>query len=388
MSDVLIVGAGLAGTAAALMLERQGIDVQLVDAADPLPYCFKAEKFSPEQIQQLKRIGLEEILHAVSRHYQDSSRSDSSADLVRSNAAQYGMFYHDLVNSSRQLLPRRVPLKVGKVRKIVTSPDRQQVHLDDGQTLAARLLILASGNSANLLSPLKIERRMVSRNHSMAFGFSVAPCDRADFDFDEFVFKADHTTTRIAFISFFRIGATMRANLFVFWDAAEPIVREFLNDPTTMLDRLLQAVTRTTGPLRLIGHVDRCATHLQTVEGHLQPGLALIGDSFQTNCPATGTGMTKGLNDIECLCTSRVAHWLATPGMGLEKISQYYNDEQKVAYDRASLQEAIDMRKWAVDASLRWRMRRTARSWKRAAQSWWTQWSAGTKANLARASRS
>jgi 2-polyprenyl-6-methoxyphenol hydroxylase-like FAD-dependent oxidoreductase len=378
MADVLIVGAGLAGTAAALTLARQGIRVRLLDVADPLPYCFKAEKLSPEQIARFRRLNLGGVLDAVADRYRDPENAEA-ATVGRQPVEQYGMFYHDLVNAARRQLPDNVDLKIGKVRKISTSDDRQQVILDSGEVLEARLLILASGNSGNLLSQLNINRRIVSRTHSMAFGFTVARLDGKAFEFNDLVYRADHTDTRIGFISFFRIGSAMRANMFVYWDGAETNVHDFLADPVVTLDRLLPAVTKLTGPLQLTSHIDRRASHLQTVEGHVQSGVALIGDAFQTNCPATGTGMTKGLNDVEFLCTSRVQDWLSTPGMGVEKISQFYADEGKVNYDRDSLQEALTMRRAAVDAGLHWRLRRTARSWKRTAKDWWSHWSADAK---------
>ena len=52
------------------------------------------------------------------------------------------------------------------------------------------------------------------RMHSMAFGFTVAPREGRSFEFEELFYKADHTETRIAFLSLFRIGQAMRANMF------------------------------------------------------------------------------------------------------------------------------------------------------------------------------
>jgi 2-polyprenyl-6-methoxyphenol hydroxylase-like FAD-dependent oxidoreductase len=40
----------------------------------------------------------------------------------------------------------------------------------------------------------------------------------------------------------------------------------------------------------------------QVSEGHLQPGIVLVGDAFSTSCPAAGTGTTKVFTDVERLC--------------------------------------------------------------------------------------
>lgn len=345
-TDVLIVGAGLAGTAAATVLGRSGLRVVLLDTVDPLPYCFKAEKLSLDQVERFRRLGLR-------------------------NVEPCGFFYHDLVNDLRGQLPAEVDFRVANVESIVTGPETQTLIAENGIEFQTRLVVISAGRSGHLLKQLNIKRRMLSRQHSMAFGFTVAPRDASRLDFDELVFKANHIETRIAFLSLFRIGQIMRANMFAFWDAGDPRTREFLAGPVSTIERLLPDVSRKTGPLRLVGHVDRCPTHLQTAEGHVQAGVVLIGDSFQTNCPATASGMTKVLNDVECLCNFHLPGWLSTPGMGAEKIAQFYDDPRKTSYDRDSWRLAMTMRRAAVNASLPWRLRRQARSWKRTVQAWW-----------------
>lgn len=346
ISDVLIVGAGLAGTSTATILARSGLRVALLDVVDPLPYCFKAEKLGADQVERFRRLGMNDV-------------------------EPRGIFYHDLINGLRRQLPRAVDFRIAKVRRIVTGSETQQVEVEGGETFTARLVVLSAGVSGNLLTQLGITRRMLSRTHCMAFGFALAPHDGRTLEFEELFYKADHTESRIAFISFFQIGQAMRANMFAYWDAGDANVREFLADPMTMLGRLLPAVSRVTGPLRLVGRVDRCPSHLQTVEGHVQPGVVLIGDSFQTNCPATATGMTKVLNDVECLCLDHIPRWLSTPGMSEDKIAQFYEDPRKTSYDSESLRLAMTMRKTATDSRLPWRLRRMARSWKRTANAWW-----------------
>ena len=90
-TDVLIVGAGLAGTAAATILGRSGARVALLDAVDPLPYCFKAEKLSADQVERFQRLGV-------------------------GNVEPRGTYYHDLVNGLRRQVPAEVDCRVAKVR--------------------------------------------------------------------------------------------------------------------------------------------------------------------------------------------------------------------------------------------------------------------------------
>ncbi len=72
-------------------------------------------------------------------------------------------------------------------------------------------------------------------------------------------------------------------------------------------------------------------------------GVVLIGDSFRTSCPAVGTGLSCALVDVLRL-RDHVAEWLATPGMGREKIAAFYNDPIKRARDESTHELAFRRR--------------------------------------------
>lgn len=93
-------------------------------------------------------------------------------------------------------------------------------------------------------------------------------------------------------------------------------------------------------------------------KGHIQPGVVLLGDAFATSCPAAGTGARKALNDAERLCNVRIPQWLATPGMGADKIASFYEDPVKHACDEASLAKAYELRSFSVDPGMSWAARR------------------------------
>jgi 2-polyprenyl-6-methoxyphenol hydroxylase-like FAD-dependent oxidoreductase len=132
----------------------------------------------------------------------------------------------------------------------------------------------------------------------------------------------------------------MRANLFMFRDPADPVMRELRREPEATVLRLLPGLRPYLGDFHVIDRVQNWVMDLSVVEGHLQPGVVLIGDAFQTNCPAAGTGVARLLVDVDRLCTEYAPRWLVTEGMSQEKISEFYSDPDKIAADQQSLKMA------------------------------------------------
>ena len=150
----------------------------------------------------------------------------------------------------------------------------------------------------------------------------------------------------------------MRANLFMFRDPDDPIMRELRREPKATLLRLMPGLQPYLGDFRVIDRVQNWVMDLAKVDGHLQPGIVLIGDAFQTSCPAAGTGVSRLLVDVERLCTVHLPGWLKTAGMNTEKISQFYSDREKIASDERAFRMAHFRQALTSNSGLRWNVRR------------------------------
>jgi 2-polyprenyl-6-methoxyphenol hydroxylase-like FAD-dependent oxidoreductase len=162
----------------------------------------------------------------------------------------------------------------------------------------------------------------------------------------------------IDYLSLFPISGGMRANLFMFRDPSDPVMRDLRRDTKATLLRLMPGLDRHLGDFRVVDQVQNWVMDLFATEGHLQSGIVLIGDAFQTNCPAAGTGVSRLLVDVERLCTEYVPRWLETDGMGIEKISQFYSDRDKVASDQRSLNMAYFRQALTSNKDIRWNVQR------------------------------
>jgi 2-polyprenyl-6-methoxyphenol hydroxylase-like FAD-dependent oxidoreductase len=284
--------------------------------------------------------------------------------LQRHPREQYGFRYHDLVNQLRARLPRDLDLRWRPVTGIAHGANGLVVTVRDDEPVEARLVVLATGAFDALQSNLGITKHLIRKHHSLHFGFDVEPLD-GEFPFGSLTYHATEARCGIDFITLFRVPGAMRANLFTYWEPSSEIARRMVAEPERTLAAALPLLERACGRMRISSTVQTRALDLRTSTGTAVPGLVVVGDAFQTTCPSTGTGLSKVLTDVDVLLDSCIRDWLATPGMGEDKIAQYYADPRKRAMDARSLAMALKRRRVAVDIpDLNWRalsLRRSVR---------------------------
>jgi 2-polyprenyl-6-methoxyphenol hydroxylase-like FAD-dependent oxidoreductase len=220
------------------------------------------------------------------------------------------------------------------------------------------LIVLANGLNIGLRHTLGMTRKVISECHSISIGFDAKPTDRPKFEFPALTYYSERPTDRTPYITLFPIGAAMRANLFVYRDMGDPWLRRFREAPQETLYAALPGLRKLMGEFEVTDRVQIRPVDLYVTTGYRQPGIVLVGDAFATSCPAAGTGARKALTDVERLCNFHVPRWLATPGMGEEKITAFYDDTVKRVCDELSLEKAYDLRAITLDSGWAWGTRR------------------------------
>ena len=357
-ADVAIVGAGLAGSLARAVLARAGYRVILIDKRSIPPDEFRVEKIAGRQIDILRRLGFIDDVEAIAAPY-DRVLNIRSGKLVDIGVGRsYGISYANLVNMARGLTPDASSFLLDQVTNVSGSEERQQLTLASGKRVVSRLVILATGMTNMLGHSLGMRRQMLAARHSVSFGFTIARPDNAPFDFDALTCYGEEAADGVDYLSLFPMSGGMRANLFMFRDPTDPIMRELRRDTRRTLLRLMPGLQPYLGDFEVVGQVQNWVMDLTVTEGHLQPGVVLIGDAFQTNCPAAGTGVGRLLVDVERLCMDYVPRWLETAGMGVDKIAQFYSDRDKLAADQHSLHLANFRQALTLNTGVRWNLRR------------------------------
>ncbi|HLH12852.1 MAG TPA: NAD(P)/FAD-dependent oxidoreductase [Methylovirgula sp.] len=358
--NVVIIGGGFAGSLAAAMLGRAGIDTALVDPHHEYPPDFRCEKLDGTQVAILQKTGLAEPILRAATWDRESWVARFGRVVDRRPGDQHGIFYTPLVNTVRGLIPGEVLRIAAKASEIATSDDLQRVTLSDGQEISARLVVLANGLNAGLRHKIGLTTEILSTCHSISIGFDVSPSRGQKFPFPALTYYADHPRDRAALITLFPIGTVMRANLFVYLDANDVWLKQFSASPREMLFELMPGLRKLMGDFEA-GPIKIRPVDLYATRGYRRAGIVLIGDAFSTSCPAAGTGARKALTDVERLCNVHIPHWLATPGMDAEKIGAFYDDPVKRACDDFSLAKAYQLRTFSTDTGLPWRARRWAK---------------------------
>ncbi|TGP49106.1 FAD-dependent monooxygenase [bacterium M00.F.Ca.ET.230.01.1.1] len=359
--DVAIVGAGLAGTVLALSLAKAGRRTALVDPHRIHHEEFRAEKTRAEQMALFEKLGLGPVFRSLVTPMTDLHVFRFGELFERKDGPEFAFSYTPLVNGLRAALPAEVPLTVGKVAEVSTGPDRQRLVLTDGSVIDARLLVVATGYSEAVRRAIGVERIEESKAHSLTIGFDLAITPQ-DFGLKSLTFYGRRVADRIAFITIFRIGERMRANMFVYRTVADPWVRAFRENPQKMLLELMPEIAWRCGNFAVAKEVEVRQVSLTTTRGHRRDGVVFIGDAFTTTCPAQGDGIHHVLTDVDCLVSTHIPAWLETPGMVADKICAFYDDPIKIAADARAMRASIYARRITTETGLEWRLRRLRNS--------------------------
>lgn len=371
VADVVIIGSGISGTLAATALGRAGYKVVLIDRHAVYPADFRAEHLDGLMIEQLQRLGFLSDLTTGLYRGETVSIARFGRIIANCRTVNFGLRYEVLVNRARGVLPPNVRQVIGRVASVETSDSVQQVRISNGMAISGRLVVIATGQGFALAKQIGIDRRILREAHSLTFGFDIEPESEGAFPHPFLVYQREYIQDKIDYLAAFTMGAAMRVNLFTYRDYKDPWTKAFLSDPNPGLHQILPQLSDVLGPYRALKPAVARPIDLYVAENYRKDGVVLIGDAFQASCPATGMGMVRLLTDIEQLSMVHAPRWLASPGMGVSKLSSFYDDPVKRACDAKALHDAEYRRAVSTELGLGWSVHRSRVQATERVKAWW-----------------
>ena len=303
--DVVIVGGGLAGLGLAAALRRSSLSVALIEGkmpVAPVGWDSRVYAISPANARFLDSTGVwphlaaerMEAVRTMEIHGDAGGRLDFTAYesgvselawILESSLMQQELWETAKRQGNLNLMCPALP------QALAIEPDAARITLDNGRTLAARLIVAADGAES------------WTRN---AAGIDVR------FDpYDQLGVVANFATTlehrRTAFQWFRQDGVLAWLPLpgnriSMVWSAPEERGRELLAlDPTALCARVAEAGGHKLGALELITAPAGFPLRLMRAPKAVAPRLALIGDAAHTIHPLSGHGINLGLQDAQAL---------------------------------------------------------------------------------------
>ena len=320
--DIVVVGAGVVGAAAALAFARDGFDVALVESRTPPAWepqstdsdriDLRVYAFAPDNAALLDDLGVwSDVVAARVQPYRRMRVWDAAggaelafdADAFGRRELGWIVEHALLVDRLWKTLPAAgVRLHCpDSVQSLEQDESGATVRLDNGLSLRTRLVVAADGADSKLRSLVGIEasRRDYAQRGLVAFVQSERPHEAT-------CWQRFLPTGPLAFLPFaddvqsppVARGRTSS----IVWTLPEPEAARLLEvDEGAFLRELQSAFAGTLGELTRVSRRAAFPLRLQLAQSLLAGRVAIVGDAAHAVHPLAGQGVNLGLRDVSTL---------------------------------------------------------------------------------------
>jgi 2-octaprenyl-3-methyl-6-methoxy-1,4-benzoquinol hydroxylase len=313
LHDVVVVGAGVVGAAAALAFARDGLRVALVEAREPPPWRaetpdLRVYAFAPDNATLLDDLGVWAAVRTArlqpyrSMRVWDAAGGDPlvfEADAFARRELGWIVEHALLVDRLWAALPAagveiHCPDRVTALDGLQDGGDGASLQLDSGLRLRARLVLAADGSESQLRSMAGID--VVTRDHGQS-GL-VAFID-TEHPHQETCWQRFMPTGPLAFLPF--AGEDGRRSSIV-WTLPEAEAARLQSiDETAFLIELEHAFDGPLGAMRSVSRRVAFPLRRQLAQAYVAGRVVVVGDAAHVVHPLAGQGVNLGLRDVAAL---------------------------------------------------------------------------------------
>jgi 2-octaprenyl-6-methoxyphenol hydroxylase len=314
--QVVIVGAGLVGAAAALALGRQGLRVALVERQQPQAldesWDTRIYAISPASQRFLERFGAWQRMDAS--RIQAVFRMDVAGDTsgaIRLDAYEAGVSHLATIVESGRLqhalwqalqADGNVALYCpAAIETIGRAESRTRLTLADGKVLETELVVGADGAASRIREWAGLGSTLTPYGQSGVVANFECERPHRGTAFQWF-FDSD-------ILAWLPLGGKNGNQLSMVWSTPAAQADELLAmDAVALAERVRAAGHDTLGALRLLTPAAAFPLRLNRVDSVVAPGVALIGDAAHGVHPLSGQGVNLGFGDAEALVNVLADH--------------------------------------------------------------------------------
>jgi 2-polyprenyl-6-methoxyphenol hydroxylase-like FAD-dependent oxidoreductase len=341
-SDVVVVGGGVVGLAAAAALDALGARVTVLEAHEGANPAFRGELVHPRGAHALAKLGLHEpLLDAGAARVRGFAVFDAPAPhrvepVLLPYSSRYGdglaLDHVELVDALRHEVARRARTRVvrgARVREVVVVQGRVVgVRTEGGAEHRAALVVAADGRHSRLRKILGVETQTELVSHSVAIALER---DVLQVPGHGHVFVDSPGPT----LAYPCGGGRVRMVIDVPLAAAkgQERLRAYLRDHCVA--RLPEPLATSMAEAMVRSPLGGAANHAMYTSACAVRGAALIGDAGGCSHPITAAGMTNGMHDVATLAECVERRGLTDGALALYQRRRYRFIRGREAFTRA-----------------------------------------------------
>lgn len=306
-SDVVVIGGGMVGAAAALGLAQAGFTVTVVENRTPRPFDasqppdLRISAISASSVALLESLGVwKTVRHMRSAAYRGLETWEWEASRVSFSAQELGIpeLGYMLENEVLQFalwqhleqMPNISLMVPAELKTIVPGQDVWNVELSDGREIETKLVLGADGANSLVRAQAGIGVRGWQYRQSCMLITVQTLEDPLDVTWQQFTPQGPR-----AFLPLWDNWASL------VWYDSPARIRQLMALPMSQLTQEIKQ----TFPARLGDVTAIAAGSFPLVRRHanryVQSGLALLGDAAHTINPLAGQGVNLGYRDVDAL---------------------------------------------------------------------------------------
>lgn len=305
--DIIVIGGGLVGAAAALALAGDGLRLALVEGVPPPPVVDAEDDWdsriyavSPGNVQFLRSLGAWDArvaARAADIHAMQVTGDDAASRLDFS-ALEAGVATLGSIVESRQMLAgmwaclqQRSDITLfcpARCAALQLQDDRATLTLQDGRALHAALVVGADGGNSWVRAQAGL--RVTSSDYRQSGVVANFACALPHRNVARQWFRAD------GILAWLPLPGN---RISMVWSTHPEHARALLAlEPEALCARVAAAGGDTLGGLRLLTPAAAFPLRLQNAESMVRPRLALVGDAAHLVHPLAGQGVNLGFRDV------------------------------------------------------------------------------------------